>query len=369
MMLVIEYITIQTKGDISTKLKTKPWLQIIIAAIMGLIPGCLGTFAVVSMYIHRTIALPALVAALIATSGDEAFIMFSMIPGKALWLMIFIFIIAILSGFILRIFMKEKPLEPHEHPHFHENKVECICFEPRTLWQQIRHMVWQRAVILIAGFSFLLMIIFLGGGHEHLQVTQNVKAEIHENNSLHEHHESHEHDKHIEYSEPEEHSIHNGHKEHAGWGWERITFLIITIIGLAISISVPDHFLKDHLWGHVISKHFYRLFLWTFGAFLVLHIMNSFLDVEHWIQTNIYLIMLIAVLIGIIPESGPHIIFITLFAAGTIPISILVASSIVQDGHGSIPLLAESGKSFIIAKIINIAVGLIVGYTLLFSGF
>ena len=79
--------------------------------------------------------------------------------------------------------------------------------------------------------------------------------------------------------------------------------------------------------------------------------------------------MLVAVLIGMIPESGPHIIFVSLFAGGVIPFSILIANSIVQDGHGSIPLLAESGKSFIIAKLINVAVGLVVGYSLLLSGF
>jgi hypothetical protein len=38
-----------------------------------------------------------------------------------------------------------------------------------------------------------------------------------------------------------------------------------------------------------------------------------------------------------------------------------MANSIVQNGHGSLPLLAESKKSFVIMKIINILVGLFVG--------
>jgi hypothetical protein len=38
-----------------------------------------------------------------------------------------------------------------------------------------------------------------------------------------------------------------------------------------------------------------------------------------------------------------------------------MANSIVQDGHGMLPLLAESKKSFLWVKIINIIVGLIVG--------
>ena len=71
--------------------------------------------------------------------------------------------------------------------------------------------------------------------------------------------------------------------------------------------------------------------------------------------------MLIAVIVGIIPESGPHLIFVTLFAQGTIPFSILLASSIVQDGHGTLPLLAVSGRAFNWLKLVNIAFGLIIG--------
>jgi hypothetical protein len=74
-----------------------------------------------------------------------------------------------------------------------------------------------------------------------------------------------------------------------------------------------------------------------------------------------FFILIIAVLLGLIPQSGPHLIFVVLFIQGVIPFSILLASSIVQDGHGSLPLLAESKKSFVIMKIINILVGLLIG--------
>jgi hypothetical protein len=40
----------------------------------------------------------------------------------------------------------------------------------------------------------------------------------------------------------------------------------------------------------------------------------------------------------------------------------------VQDGHGSLPLLAETRKGFFLIKAINIAVGLIVGLIGIFAG-
>jgi len=58
-----------------------------------------------------------------------------------------------------------------------------------------------------------------------------------------------------------------------------------------------------------------------------------------------------------------------MFFAGQIPFSILLANSIVQDGHGALPLLAESKKSFIYMKLINMIVGLIVAFILSYSSF
>jgi len=81
------------------------------------------------------------------------------------------------------------------------------------------------------------------------------------------------------------------------------------------------------------------------------------------------IMLVLALLVGIIPQSGPHIIFVTLFASGAIPFSILMANSIVQDGHGAIPLLAESPRSFMVMKAIKLVLGIIVGAAGIILGF
>lgn len=83
--------------------------------------------------------------------------------------------------------------------------------------------------------------------------------------------------------------------------------------------------------------------------------------VESWVRENHLYVLMIAVLVGIIPESGPHLVFVTMFAAGVLPVSILLANSIVQDGHGMLPMLAVSRKSFFWIKGINLIVGLAAG--------
>jgi hypothetical protein len=95
----------------------------------------------------------------------------------------------------------------------------------------------------------------------------------------------------------------------------------------------------------------------------------QFLHMEDWIANNIFLVILLAAAIGLIPESGPHMIFITLFAGGMVPFSVMMVSSIVQDGHTALPLLAESKKSFAKAKLINMCIGIIVGILLYIAGF
>ena len=99
-----------------------------------------------------------------------------------------------------------------------------------------------------------------------------------------------------------------------------------------------------------------------------MHFLINYLELGTWIKANYLTVMLIACLIGFIPESGPHMIFVTLFAQGAIPFGILLASSVVQDGHGMLPLLAEPKRSFISVKVINFAVGLLVGLVFYLAG-
>ena len=79
-------------------------------------------------------------------------------------------------------------------------------------------------------------------------------------------------------------------------------------------------------------------------------------------------LLLVAVLIGLIPESGPHIVFITLYCSGAIPFTVLLANSIVQDGHGAIPLFAENKRDFFLVKGIKAAIAIVIGLTAIIIG-
>jgi hypothetical protein len=321
-MLMIEYITVQTRGKWSKPLGKSGFLQIIVAALLGMVPGCLGSFTAVSLYIHRTFNFAALLTAMIATTGDEAFVMFSLFPGKALMLNIIILLLSIFTGTVYYlIFRDNSPLRSDENEiPLHREEPDCICYAPELIIPQLRKITFTRALLIAGGLLFLL----------HLFTT----AEFHQPN-----------------------------------GWEKATYIIVTLIGLFIVTTVPDHFLNEHLWKHTIKRHLPRIFIWTLLAFLIIDVFLGYFDLDKWISSNTLIMLVLALLVGIIPQSGPHIIFVTLFAGGAIPFSVLLANSIVQDGHGAIPLLAESPRSFIMMKTIKLGIGILAGAAGFLFGF
>ena len=118
-----------------------------------------------------------------------------------------------------------------------------------------------------------------------------------------------------------------------------------------------------------MKKHVPQIFLWTFGALIVMYVLTEHLHLESTIREGKWIVLLVACLVGLIPESGPHLIFVTFYVQGTIPLSILLASSIVQDGHGMLPMLAHSKRSFLGIKVINFMIGFLCGAIGMIIGF
>ena len=151
----------------------------------------------------------------------------------------------------------------------------------------------------------------------------------------------------------EEHQHHHVNSHNRHWK-ERIT-----------------HYLREHVWEHIIKQHALKLFLYAFGTLLVLGILNQYFDLQAIMENNTWtkwVLLLIAVGIGFLPVSGPQLIFVMLFLQGSVPFSILIANSIAQNGHAGIPLLAQSKRNFFIMKLTTMALGLLVGGIILGIG-
>jgi len=320
MMLIIEYINVKSKGGWSKNLKNSSFFQLFISSGLGILPGCVGTFTAVSLYTHNIINFAALLTATIVTIGDEAFVMLTLIPYTAIKLIIIITVLGLISGYIVNLFFKKSLINKVElHLQTHEEE-GCLTFNRGNIIEHFKKISFQRA-LLIAVLILVTLSQFVGYTFDFNNIN-----------------------------------------------WELILFILGCIVSLFIVIIVPDHFLEDHLWEHVIKKHFLKIFLWTFGALTLIALTYHYFDIELWVKNNLFYVLLLSILIGIIPISGPHIIFITLFSTGAVPFSILLANSIVQEGHGGLLLIAESKKSFFIIKLIKIFIALIIGVICYYLG-
>ena len=356
MMLMIEYFNIQSKGQWFAKLKGSGIKQIILGAALGLIPGCIGGFATVSLFTHRLISFGALIAMMICSSGDEAFVILAMIPQKAPLLFGALFLIGITCGVIVDKFIK-RPIASScpDGYEIHSGSADKLpsLFKLSSYKEGLKKPSEERLIILV---GIILFIFTVAGGYlEHDHSTHASDAV----NTAHALHAAHSEHVHSHFCESATHA-------HIGLNllserWIHVIFAIFSIITVLFTATAKEHFIKEHIWGHVIKKHMLSIFLWTFGALLVCQIGIMHLDIQHWISNNMFLVLLLAVVVGLIPESGPHLVFVTLFAQGIIPFYVLLVNSMVQDGHTTLPLLAESKSAFLKAKLINMAAGLLVG--------
>lgn len=394
MLLLIEFINVSSSGKLLERLKHKPFLQIVIATLLGLVPGCLGGFTIVSLFTHKLLTFGALVAGMISTFGDEAFVIFAYSPKATLWLVIALIIVAVVAGTLTHLVFKKKSFYTN-NAHtlkIHDDHCEHEHGKIQLAFGNIRKISFSRAALLF-GLLMYLTAVFTGTfSHEHGSMPdmehlhQHEECENVETCSEHHHAECTTHDSHTitQSAQPDtyipyyhvanENHVHaeGHHHEHGIFSWENIVFIIIALFTLVIVAFSPEHFLQEHLWEHVIKKHFISILLWTFGVLFFLHLLYYFVDVNALIGEHRWttlLLLFIAILVGIIPESGPHLVFVVMYFSGAVPFSILLANSVVQDGHGALPLLAYSRQSFLMMKAVNMFFGLIIGLLGYFIGF
>lgn len=260
MMVLIDFFDVKTRGKIKSFISKSSWNAYITTSFLGATPGCFGAYVNVSMYMHGFVGLGAISAGMIASCGDEAFVMLVQFPEQAILLFMILFVIAIPSGWLFDALAKK------------------------------------------------------------LNISKQALCNMHE--------------------------VHKQDSDRDYW-----------------------HYFTVHIWQHIFKKHVIKIIFWTFLSLLLIKVILIYFPIDSLVKENIGWVILVAALIGIIPESGPHLIFISLFATGNIPFSVLLTSSISQDGHGMLPMLSYSLHDSIIIKIYNTLFALLIGWLAFYMGF
>ncbi|RMH66493.1 MAG: selenocysteine protein [Calditrichaeota bacterium] len=259
LMVTIDFLDVWFKGYLKRYIHSRPVRQWTVSTILGALPGCAGAYANVTMYMHGFLSLGALTAGMIATTGDEAFVMLAEFPVWAVGLTAALFLLGMLAG---------------------------------------------------AYMDKLLPV---------LGVKQCPDCTMH--------------------------TIHEQDRQH---DWR--------------------HYFRVHIWKHILLGHVAKIALWTFISVLFIDWGMARFSLQSFMEQHPALIIILAVLVGLLPISGPHLVFVTLFAGGLIPFSILWINSIVQDGHAMLPMLSFSIKDVLFIKLYKIILALLTGGVLYLIG-
>jgi len=210
MMVLIDYINVMTRGRLSHTVKGGQWRQYFVASFLGATPGCLGAFLNVSFYVHGLLSFGAITAGMIATSGDEAFVMLAMFPDKALILFGVLFFLAMGSGWLvdkIASALKIKPCEACQLQQVHSEDIEnCRCLSREEILPQLRSISLPRLLILLilVLLATAILIGILGP---------------------------------------------------PTWNWQRIILITLLPIAILIGVTVPEHYLREHIWNHIVKEH------------------------------------------------------------------------------------------------------------------
>jgi succinate dehydrogenase hydrophobic anchor subunit len=318
-MVLVEYLNVATAGALGGLARHRGAAAYSGAALLGAVPGCLGTFAATSLDTHGAMSFGAIVTTMIATSGDEAFVMLALFPREAVLLFVLLFVYGVVFGALVdRVVPGRAPFGPRC-----ETGLAVHGEERRVVLGALRTP--QKLTAPRAGLLVGLVVVLA--------------------------------------------AVATGQVGPGGWGPIRVTLLVLTALASWIVATVPEHFLREHLWRHVVREHVPKVLLWVSVVLLAVHALESLgLPVAETAREHPGWALVAAAILGVIPQSGPHLVFVTLFAQGAVPFSVLATSSVVQDGHGALPLLADSWREFLRVKTVNLVAGLVLGSALMALG-
>ena len=283
--------------------------QVPTASCLGALPGCGGAVVVITAFSRGNVTLGAMVAALIGTMGDAAFLLLAKEPLTYLRLMSISIFAAIVSGWLV--------------DRFHRGELHNT--EVNFLGHKIIGKLRKRD-----NFYMLLAIpgLLLG-------VMQLLQIDIYDFGMI-----------------------------AIGIG---ITGASLSILIWAISPVNAVTASKDHPFTRTAEETSF-VTVWVIVAYISYEYSYSFLglDLEGLADTGWIIVPLLAILVGFIPGCGPQILVTTMYLNGVVPFAALIGNAISNDGDALFPAIALTPRMAVIATLYSAIPALIISYLFLF---
>ena len=299
------------KIDLNSFMKKNKAFQVPISSILGMLPGCGGAIIVVSSFNTGNVSFGSVVAALISTMGDAAFLLMAKKPDTAAALLPLCLISGIVCGYLVDNFFEIKNEDPPR-----KRKQEPVLIGKNRFRDKLFFIVFIPGVILgILRLSFIDLGQFIES-----------------------------------------------------------TMDQIGLLGAMISLFIWATS-KNKIICHQKEKSLVKtaeetsfISIWVILAFLTFEYTVYFTNINlaEFFDTYKIFIPLVGVAIGLIPGCGAQIVVTTLFINGVIPFAALVGNSISNDGDALFPAIAINPKAALNATLISTIPAIVLSYFFFF---
>ena len=299
------------KIDVGILMKKGDIWQVPMASVLGALPGCGGAVVVITAFARGNIRLGAMVAALIATMGDAAFLLLAKEPTTYLKLIAISISAAVVSGWLVDRFHRgelySSEIKSLDTPSIGKLRVRDKFFVALAAPGLILGIL-QLGQIDISEFGIVIFSLGLTGA-----------------------------------------------------------FLSVTLWAISPITAVSSH--TDHPFTRSTEETSF-VTVWVIAGFLAYEYAYAFfgLDLEVLAEAAWIFLPILAILVGFIPGCGPQVLVTTLYLNGVIPFAALIGNAISNDGDALFPAIALTPRMAVIATLYSGIPALFISYFFLFLG-
>lgn len=306
-------------------MKAHPFYEVIIATVLGALPGCGGAIIVVTQFTRGVASFGAVVAVLTATMGDAAFLLLAQSPYDALVVMGISMVVGISSGLIVNtIHARDAFMPAHDTLNSHASD----CNESSLTYVQATSVKFWRVVFIPAGIFAVLL---------------SFQVDIEQSLGL-----------------PAQSVTLFG----ALCGLLAVVLWALSSSGKSYaSITAEEPISANTTWLKKAALDTQFVTSWVVVAFI------GFELVVHWFGLDLadiashwgVLTVIGAVTVGLLPGCGPQIMVTTLYLNGVLPFSAQIANAISNDGDALFPAIALAPRAALFATLYSTIPALVVG--------
>ncbi len=337
---LISFVTKKRYNKIASQIGPK-WIHPIFGSFLGAIPGCGATIVVASLYKNKKISFGGLFATFISTLGEGSFVLLGasneadVVGNLKAYVTITIFglIAGVIFGYLFDIFGFRSSSENNQENHIEDQSFQKKqnAFASIFIETLAFYVIIPIAILLAPG----AIMAFWGGSIDSMSSLTC---------------------------------------------WLSVALTASCMIFYCVSIFIYKHHdcyasyntIKSTILHAILDVALVVTFVFV-GLFVANYIIDILVGAETfdaWMTSSVYVVILLAALIGVMPGCGGMIaVAVAFITIPNFPIAALIAAAIATSGDGIFPLLAENRKDGFIISAVGLVVALVVAYTALTLGF